>query len=62
MVDRDKASRLLGERLAAWAGFRNVLAHSHASVNYDRAYDALAELGDLEQFAAVAAARIDATA
>jgi uncharacterized protein YutE (UPF0331/DUF86 family) len=50
----------LAERLAAWAGFRNVLAHSYASVNYDRAYDALAEIGDLERFAGMVATRIDA--
>jgi uncharacterized protein YutE (UPF0331/DUF86 family) len=48
----------LAERLAAWAGFRNVLAHSYAAVDYDRAYDALSELADLEDFAAVVATRV----
>lgn len=48
----------LAERLAAWAGFRNVLAHSYAAVDYNRAYDALDELGDLERFAAIVATRV----
>ncbi len=61
LADGGLLERGLAERLAAWAGFRNVLAHSYASVNYDRAYDALAELGDLEEFAAIVAKRIDAT-
>ena len=54
LLDRD-----LAERLAAWAGFRNVLAHSYAMVDYDRAYDALGELRDLERFAQIVAVRID---
>jgi uncharacterized protein YutE (UPF0331/DUF86 family) len=49
----------LAERLAAWAGFRNVLARLYASIDYDRAYDALAEVSDLERFAALVAASID---
>lgn len=49
----------LADRLAAWAGFRNVLAHSYARVDYDRVHDALGELRDLAQFAAIVAARID---
>jgi hypothetical protein len=60
LADVDLLERDLAERLAAWAGFRNVLAHSYARVDYDRAYDALGELGDLERLAAVAAARVDA--
>ena len=51
--------RALAERLAAWAGFRNVLAHLYASVDHDRAYDALAEVSDLERFAALVSARLD---
>lgn len=62
LADGGLLERGLAERLAAWAGFRNVLAHSYTSVNYDRAYDALAELGDLERFAGIVAARIDASA
>ena len=61
LADGGLLERGLAERLAAWAGFRNVLAHSYASVNYDRAYDALAELGDLDQFAAIVAGRLDAS-
>jgi uncharacterized protein YutE (UPF0331/DUF86 family) len=48
----------LAERLAGWAGFRDVLAHSYAAVDYDRAYDTLDELGDLERFAAIVATRV----
>jgi uncharacterized protein YutE (UPF0331/DUF86 family) len=61
LADAGLLERDLAERLAAWAGFRNVLAHSYASVDYNRAYDALSELGDLERFAAVVAARIEST-
>jgi len=61
LADGGLLERDLSERLAAWTGFRNVLAHSYATVNYDRAYDALGEPADLEQFAALVAARIDAT-
>jgi len=60
LADADLLERDLAERLAAWAGFRNVLAHFYASVDYDRAYDALSEIGDLERLAAVAATRVDA--
>ena len=45
---------------SALPSFRNVLAHSYASVSYDRAYDALSEIPDLERFAGVVAARIAA--
>jgi uncharacterized protein YutE (UPF0331/DUF86 family) len=61
LADAGLVERDLADRLAAWAGFRNVLAHSYASVNYDRAYDALGEIGDLERFAVLVAARIDAS-
>lgn len=50
----------LAERLAAWAGFRNVLAHFYARVDYDRVYEALGELNDLERFAAIVSKRTGA--
>ena len=49
----------LEDRLAAWAGFRNVLAHLYASVDYDRAYDGLSEIDDLRESAAIVAAAIE---
>jgi len=49
----------LADRLTGWAGFRNVLAHFYASVDYSRVYDALSEVGDLEKFAALVSTRID---
>jgi uncharacterized protein YutE (UPF0331/DUF86 family) len=49
----------LADRLAGWAGFRNVLAHLYASVDYARAYDAMSEVGDLERFAAHVSKRIE---
>lgn len=49
----------LVERLVAWAGFRNVLAHLYATVDYDRAYDALSEVSDLEHFAAVVSSKLE---
>jgi uncharacterized protein YutE (UPF0331/DUF86 family) len=49
----------LVERLTAWAGFRNVLAHLYATVDYDRVYDALTDVSDLERFAAVVCAKFD---
>ncbi len=48
----------LAERLTGWAGFRNVLAHFYARIDYDRAYDALAELSDLERFAALVSTKL----
>lgn len=51
----------LAKRLTGWAGFRNVLAHFYATVDYDRVYDALGEIEDLERFAALIAARITAS-
>jgi uncharacterized protein YutE (UPF0331/DUF86 family) len=50
----------LASRLAAWAGFRNVLAHMYAAVDYDRVYDALGEVDDLERFAIVVARLLEA--
>jgi len=48
----------LAERLAAWAGFRNVLAHLYAAIDYDRVYDALGEIEDLERFARAVSQRV----
>lgn len=48
----------LAQRLAGWAGFRNVLAHLYATVDLDRVYDALAEIEDLRAFAAFVSARL----
>jgi uncharacterized protein YutE (UPF0331/DUF86 family) len=48
----------LVERLAAWAGFRNVLAHLLRTVDDDRAYDALSDVSDLERFAAVVSVKL----
>ncbi len=59
LADAGLLERSLAERLAAWAGFRNVLAHSYASVDHNRAYDSLSELDDLERFATVVATRVD---
>ena len=50
----------LAARLAGWAGFRKVLAHSYAVIDYDRVFDALGEIGDLERFAAFVSARLSA--
>jgi uncharacterized protein YutE (UPF0331/DUF86 family) len=60
LVDAGVLDRELSERLAAWAGFRNVLAHLYAATDYDRVYDSLAEVGDLERFADIVDERIDA--
>lgn len=49
-IDKD-----LADRLAGWAGFRNVLAHFYPIVDYNRVYDALSELDDLEEFARIVA-------
>jgi uncharacterized protein YutE (UPF0331/DUF86 family) len=52
----------LTTRLAGWAGLRNVLAHLYPTIDHDRIYDALGEIGDLETFAAAVAAMLDASA
>jgi hypothetical protein len=62
LAEADFLDRALAERLAAWAGFRNVLAHFYATVNYDRVHDALSEISDLERFAAVVSARLQTAA
>jgi uncharacterized protein YutE (UPF0331/DUF86 family) len=55
-----RLDRALAERLAGWAGFRNVLAHHYASVDYELVHVVLvSELDDLERFAAVVASWLD---
>jgi uncharacterized protein YutE (UPF0331/DUF86 family) len=50
-IDPDLAKRLMG-----WAGLRNVLAHQYATLDFGKIAHALhAQLGDLEEFASVAA-------
>ena len=53
LADAGLIERDLAGRLAGWAGFRNVLAHLYATIDYDRVYDALQETGDLEAFAKI---------
>ena len=59
LADAGMMERSLAERLVAWAGLRNVLAHFYPVVDYDRVFDALAEAGDLETFAGVVARALD---
>jgi uncharacterized protein YutE (UPF0331/DUF86 family) len=49
----------LADRLAGWAGFRNVLAHLYASIDLDRVHASLSEVDDLKRFAAIVAAKLD---
>jgi uncharacterized protein YutE (UPF0331/DUF86 family) len=49
----------LSERLAGWAGFRNVLAHFYPVIDFERVHAALSELDDLESFAGVVARTLD---
>jgi uncharacterized protein YutE (UPF0331/DUF86 family) len=58
LAEAGRLDRDLADRLAAWAGFRNVLAHFYASVDYDRVFRALSELEDLERFAALMTSEI----
>ncbi len=51
----------LAERLAGWAGLRNVLAHFYPIVDYDRVHAALHETRDLRAFAEFVACALDAT-
>lgn len=54
-------SPALAERLRGWAGFRNILVHEYLEIDHGIAYRAIRdELGDLEEFASWAAARLDA--
>jgi uncharacterized protein YutE (UPF0331/DUF86 family) len=48
----------LAERLASWAGFRNVLAPFYPVIDYDRVHAALGELSELEAFAALVAGQL----
>lgn len=49
----------LGKRLQLWAGFRNVLVHAYLAIDHGMAWDAIVnDLGELRQFAVVAAARL----
>ncbi len=45
----------LGERLAKVSGFRNVLVHEYAAVDYALVHEKLGQLDDLEAFAAAMA-------
>jgi uncharacterized protein YutE (UPF0331/DUF86 family) len=59
LAETGAVDEALSKRLAGWAGFRNVLAHFYAVIDYDRAYQALDEIGDLEEFAALLARKLD---
>lgn len=49
----------LGTRLQAWAGFRNILVHAYLTIDHGMAWDAIEQdLGDLRQFAAIAAQKL----
>lgn len=49
----------LGQRLQLWASFRNILVHAYLTIDHGIAWDAIANnLGDLRQFAAIAAAKL----
>lgn len=52
----DLLDAALAERMRGWAGLRNVLAHQYGTIDHARIAATLAnELGDLEEFARVAA-------
>ena len=59
LADLGVLEREHSKRLAAWAGFRNVLAHFYAVIDYDRVYAALGELGDLDELARVVSERLE---
>lgn len=49
----------LGKRLQLWAGFRNVLVHAYLAIDHGMAWDSITnDLGELREFAAVAAAQL----
>jgi uncharacterized protein YutE (UPF0331/DUF86 family) len=49
----------LAERLRGWAGLRNILVHEYLDIDHAVAHHAIqAELLDLEEFAAWAAAKL----
>ena len=50
---------VLGARLQAWAGFRNILVHAYLAIDHGIAWNAIAhDLGDLRALAAVAAEKL----
>lgn len=50
----------LAERMRGWAGFRNVLVHEYIAIDHAVSYRAIVnELGDLENFARWASARLE---
>jgi uncharacterized protein YutE (UPF0331/DUF86 family) len=52
----------LAERLASWAGFRNILAHFYPVLDHARVHAALSEIGELEAFAGYVASLLDRAA
>jgi uncharacterized protein YutE (UPF0331/DUF86 family) len=49
----------LASQLQSWAGFRNVLVHAYLAIDHGLAWDAIAnDLGQLRQFAAIAASKL----
>lgn len=52
LVRRGVLSTVLGDRLAKVSGFRNVLVHEYAAVDYGVVHDKLQRLDDLVAFAA----------
>ena len=49
--EHDIISRELMEKLISMTGFRNVIAHDYAKINYDRVYEVLhKDLQDIEEF------------
>ena len=50
--ERDEVEPALGERLLKVAGFRNVLVHEYAAVDYALVHEKLGQLDDLAAFAA----------
>lgn len=50
----------LAERMAGWAGLRNILVHLYLEVDHERLYEILQnELDDLESFARSMTALLD---
>jgi len=43
--------RELAQKLASWAGFRNILVHEYLAIDHGLSWDAIqTDLGDLEAF------------
>ena len=60
LEESGELSRALADRLRGWAGFRNILVHEYLAIDHRIAHTAIAnELGELEQFAAWAAMKLD---